>query len=635
MKNIVRYFHQSLSLKLSIGVLLMTALIFFATLGIVFVESRRNIRQESIDHAASVLNNVAQNISRYLNTVETATNANAWMAIETFRPDSLINLTRRILLLNGNVDGCSITAAPGRFGENDNFSAYTVRKADTIVSVREEQYDYYEKEWYRAPVKKGKACWVDPFDDNNPGTLSAVDLIASYCKPLYNIHDELIGVISSDILFSKLEKVMMEDKPYPNSYFIMLGSQGHFFVHPDSTRLVNQTIFNTTDAQQHQDIVTLGYEMISGKQGCMRVDVDGKSCLVSYRSVPNTPWSVALVCPEKDIFKSYHRLTNVIILLVLLSLIPIFLFCHRIVNRAIRPLNRLLDQTQRIASGDYSVVIPRTKRFDVVGRMQNSFAMMQESINRHVSDIQLINKGWVQRNEELHRARQLIEESDRQKTIFIQNVTHQIRTPLNIILGFAQIMRDSVGSLPLEEVKGFIGMMKHNALSLNRMVLMLYDSSESGATEELNNMHFEPVSCNELIRSAIDATHYRFPDLKISLETVIPDSVCIKSDNVYLMRSLRELLYNSAKYSDGKHISVQVSATDTVVRFVLTDTGRGISDEYYDKMFIPFTKVDDLSEGLGLGLPLAKRHIDNLGGKLILDRDYREGCRFIVEMPIA
>ena len=63
MKNIVRYFHQSLSLKLSIGVLLMTALIFFATLGIVFVESRRNIRQESIEHAASVLNNVAQNIS--------------------------------------------------------------------------------------------------------------------------------------------------------------------------------------------------------------------------------------------------------------------------------------------------------------------------------------------------------------------------------------------------------------------------------------------------------------------------------------------------------------------------------------------------------------------------------------------
>jgi hypothetical protein len=56
MKNIVRYFHQSLSLKLSIGVLLMTALIFFATLGILFVVCRRNSRQESIEQPASVLN---------------------------------------------------------------------------------------------------------------------------------------------------------------------------------------------------------------------------------------------------------------------------------------------------------------------------------------------------------------------------------------------------------------------------------------------------------------------------------------------------------------------------------------------------------------------------------------------------
>lgn len=635
MKNIVRYFRQSLSLKLSIGVLLMTALIFFTTLGVVIVESRRNIRQESIDHAASVLNSVAQNVSRYLNTIETATNANAWMAVESFYPDSLVNLSRRILLLNGNVDGCSITAAPGLFNKDDNFSAYTVRKADTIVTVREEQYNYYEKEWYRAPVKKGKACWVDPFDDTNPGTLSAVDLIASYCKPLYNIHDQLLGVISTDILFSKLEKVMVGDKPYPNSYFIMLGSQGHFFIHPDSTRLVNQTIFNSTDAVKHQDIITLGYEMISGKEGCMRVELDGNPCLVSYRSVPDTPWSVALICPEKDVLKSYHRLTNVIILLVLVSLIPIFLFCHRIVNQAIRPLNRLLDQAQRIAAGDYSVVIPRSKRLDVVGRMQNSFAMMQESINRHVSDIQQINEGWVQRNEELHRARQLIVESDRQKTIFIQNVTHQIRTPLNIILGFAQIMRDSVSSLPLEDVKGFIGMMKHNASALSRMVLMLYDSSESGATEELNSMHIEPISCNEMIRSDIETTHQRFPGLEIIFETTLPDSFCIKTDRLYLMRSLRELLYNSAKYSDGKHISVHVSATDTMVRFVFSDTGRGISDDYFDKMFIPFSKVDDLSEGLGLGLPLAKRHIDNLGGSLVLDKDYHEGCRFIVELPIS
>lgn len=635
MKHLTRYFRQSLSLKLSTGVLLMTAVIFIATLGIVFIESRRNIRMESTEHATSVLSNVAQRVTGYLNTIETATNANAWMVTDAFQPDSLVSFSRRILLLNGNVDGCSITAAPGKFRETGDFSAYTVRKADTIVSVREAPYNYYEKVWYRTPVELGRACWIDPFDDTNPGTLSADDLIASYCKPLYDSHNQLLGVMAADILLSKLTDVLTDEKPYPNSYLFMLGSEGHYYVHPDSTRLVKETIFSATDAVAHQDIITLGYEMTTGKKGNIRVEVDGRPCLVCYCPVEGTPWSLALVCPENDIFKSYNRLTNVIILLMLVSLIPIFLFCHRIVNNSIRPINRLLNQACHITEGDYSVVIPHTNRKDVVGRMQNSFATMQESINRHVSDIQQINDGWVQRNEELHRARLLIEESDRQKTLFIQNVTHQIRTPLNIIMGFAQIMHNSKGELSAEEIHRFIGLMKHNATALSRMVLMLYDSSDSGVTEELDNMHLESVSCNEIVREDIKATLQRFPGLEISFESTLPDSFCIQTDRLYLMRSLRELLYNSAKYSDGKHIAVHMSATDTVVRIVYTDTGAGISEDYHDKMFQLFTKVDDLSEGLGLGLPLAKRHITNLGGRLILDKDYHEGCRFIVELPIT
>jgi signal transduction histidine kinase len=99
------------------------------------------------------------------------------------------------------------------------------------------------------------------------------------------------------------------------------------------------------------------------------------------------------------------------------------------------------------------------------------------------------------------------------------------------------------------------------------------------------------------------------------------------------MRSLREILYNSAKYSDGQHMSVLVKQTDNTIRFVFEDTGKGISEADRDLIFEPFTKVDDLSEGLGLGLPLAKSHIQKMGGNIILDADYKIGCRFIVELP--
>jgi len=87
------------------------------------------------------------------------------------------------------------------------------------------------------------------------------------------------------------------------------------------------------------------------------------------------------------------------------------------------------------------------------------------------------------------------------------------------------------------------------------------------------------------------------------------------------------------KYADGKRIVIRIQERVSKIRFVIEDMGPGIPEDYRDLMFESFTKVNDLSEGLGLGLPLAKRHMRNLGGDLILDEKYKDGCRFIIELP--
>ena len=140
--------------------------------------------------------------------------------------------------------------------------------------------------------------------------------------------------------------------------------------------------------------------------------------------------------------------------------------------------------------------------------------------------------------------------------------------------------------------------------------------------------------CNDVAREAVAHTKKHFPQLAIAFETSLPDTLCIHANQIYLMRSLREILYNSAKYSDGQNISLKVTKTDTTVRFVFEDTGPGISENYRELMYKPFTKSDDLSEGLGLGLALSRRHIVNMGGTLTLDTDYHLGCRFIIELPL-
>jgi signal transduction histidine kinase len=94
-----------------------------------------------------------------------------------------------------------------------------------------------------------------------------------------------------------------------------------------------------------------------------------------------------------------------------------------------------------------------------------------------------------------------------------------------------------------------------------------------------------------------------------------------------------ELLYNSAKYSDGEHIRLHVSQMENFIRFTFEDIGPGLSEDAESMIFKPFMKVDDLSEGLGLGLPLCNRHLASLGGKLIYDTTYRSGCRFFMDLP--
>lgn len=645
MKSIVKHIRQSLSWKLSLGILLMAVPFFVLSMGILFVQSRYIIKSEATERAGSLLNTTMQQLSRFMGIVEVATNVNDWEVTENLHPDSLLALSRYIVWSNGHVDGCSISTEPDMFPQyGRHFSAYTVRESDTITTVVEEPYDYFEKVWYKTPRMLGKPCWVVYYDESDSLALTLEGMIASYSKPLYKetrreggkTVKDFVGVISTDLSLMRLSKVITSIDsllPYPDSYFMMTGKDGRFFLHPDSAMLFEHTIFDHADPQRNADIFALGHEMTTGKDGCMSVDIFGKRSLVSYKAVPGTDWSLALVCPESSVLRGYNRLHFVHTPLVIIGLLLTLLFSSVLVTRAIRPLNKLTGRLQRFTAGNYDEQVPRTDQPDVVGRLQNSFSTMQESLSRHINDIQRMNAEAEARNEELAKASELAQEADKQKSLFIQNVSHQIRTPLNIIMGFSQVLKEGCGMLPEEEAKSIIEMMRHNAILLDRMVLMLFDSSARGTTEELYANKNEVVLCNELAHECLNNIHSQFRGLSFTFMTDVADDFFIMTNRLYLTRTINELLYNSAKYSDGLNVTIQVTEMGSNVRFVVMDTGPGIDGKEVDRLFESFTKINDLSEGLGLGLPLSRRHISNLGGELFFDRNYQGGCRFIIELP--
>jgi len=363
--------------------------------------------------------------------------------------------------------------------------------------------------------------------------------------------------------------------------------------------------------------------------------------LVFYNSLPDTDWELALICPKGEILKSNYQLFMIAIGLLVGGLLLTMFICYLLTRRTIKPLNQLLALSKRIVDGHYEEGIPHSTRRDVIGRLQNSFATMQQSLYEHVSSIQETAKETEKHNKELAQAMTLAEESVRKKALFIQNVSHQMRTPLNIAMGFADVLGDNLktqkeskGQHPLrkEELADIIDTMTHNAIHLNRMVQMLADSSEYGSHELITKKN-DIVCCNTVAQECIDYTRERFPKATLFFESELPDKTTFKTNHLFLMRTLRELLFNAAKYSDGQHIKLRVTETITTIRFIVEDIGPGIEKEAQAFLFKPFAKVDDLSEGLGLGLPLAKRHVYGLGGDLLYDESYHDGCRFILEVP--
>ena len=634
-----------LSTQLSLGIMLIAAPIFILSLGVLYNQSRNQIHEEVSQYSMNTLKTTIHRVRTFMGTIETAANSNTWIVEENFCPEALMDISRRIVRLNRHVNGCSITAEPDMFPEYGRFfSAYTIRKSregaagtgDTIITEREAEYNYYEKVWYKMPRQLEKACWVDPFNDYNEGTLYTTELIASYCKPVYQ-GDKIAGIISTDLSFKKLaEAINAASLTYPNAYYIMLGGDGRYLIHPDTTRLFKKTIFTDTDPAKDKDIITMGYEMTAGNQGVVHIRHNGALYHVSYMPVPSTNWSMALLCPDSDAMKSYHSLGNLIIVLLVVGLLGILLLCYRAVKKLIMPVNDLIVTTQKIADGQYDSTIPTTTKKGVLGSLQNSFAHMQQSLNEHMGSLQANADELKRQNDALDKANRQTEESVRRKNQFILHMTQQMRMPLNVIMGFAHVLRESCtdDNLISEEDLGSITvMMKKNVIDMNRMMLLLYDATETDTTGALSRHRVDEVSCNKLSKECISHSQSHFPETDIQFETELQDSTCLLTNQFYLMCILRELLYNAIRYSYGKDIELRLTETETTVRFMVQDLGPGLPADLPELTFKPFTTTNNQSKGTGMGLSLVRRHTTSLGGNMIIDTDYHEGCRIIIEMP--
>ena len=390
MNRFLAYIRRKLSVRVSLWVVMFAAVIFIAALSFLFYQSREAVRQEAISHATQILDKTSLRVEGILNRVEVATNMTEWLVMRhPTKADSMFVYSRGMLTNNPDFYNCSIAFEPYYFQNYGRyFSAYSKHSGDSIRTFQggSDNYQYFFMDWYLMPQLLDHPCWTEPYVDLDVATNTS-EMVTSYCQAIKNNEGKLIGVINTSLSLNWLSQTISAVKPYPNSYSIMIGRGGTYFVHPDSTKITRQSIFTQTIEDNDTAMANLGHAMQRGEEGIKRMDIGGKDSYVFYKPLGKTGCSMAIVCPESDIFGGFDRLRRTVMSIVTVGLLLMLYFFIRIITRELQPLRRLAKEAETIASGNFDTKLPELQRTDEIGQLSNSFAGMQKSLVRYIDEL--------------------------------------------------------------------------------------------------------------------------------------------------------------------------------------------------------------------------------------------------------
>jgi signal transduction histidine kinase/CheY-like chemotaxis protein len=230
-------------------------------------------------------------------------------------------------------------------------------------------------------------------------------------------------------------------------------------------------------------------------------------------------------------------------------------------------------------------------------------------------------------------AREEAERANRAKSEFLSRMSHELRTPLNVILGFGQLLE--LGALDERGRKAVEQIIKagHHLLGLINEILDI-SRIEAGRL----SLSLEAVAVDEAIGEALALVEPLAGARKITLtrEGAAP-GVYALADYQRLKQVLLNLFSNAVKYNqEGGEVAARVSGSNGKVVIEVADTGAGIAADQLERIFVPFERLDadeGVVEGTGLGLPLARRLVQAMGGTLTVESELGAGSTFSIEVP--
>ena len=444
MAKLPRLITKTLSFRLSLTVIAALATLLLVALLIIFVFSRKAVKEEALHDAGQTLEATMQRIDNILLKVEQSSGNIYWKLLpHIHQPEKLELYTRKLVETTPYITDCTIT------WDTDS------NATDSIFTG-----------------------WINPEKKN-------ANAITTFRLPVFDGRRK-VGVMDVDISLALISKLVLEAKPSPNSFCTLLKNDGTVIVHPDSVAL-NKNILEFVK-NGHPSMAEAAQAMLDGGTGYKYFDLDGEDYYVFYkpferaevmgRALTRLGWSAGVIYPEDDIFGDYNRLLYTVLIIAVIGLVLLFLSCRFYIRHQLLPLRKLEKSAQHIAEGDYDKPIRYSRRRDEVGRLQNHFREMQQSLATRMGEMNQLSATLKERGEELQATYEQAQAAERMKTNFLYNMSDQMMSPVEGIRKRVQTINNTNGKLTEEETNQLVDGIQQRGEKVTALLNQLIAESE-------------------------------------------------------------------------------------------------------------------------------------------------------------
>lgn len=276
-----------------------------------------------------------------------------------------------------------------------------------------------------------------------------------------------------------------------------------------------------------------------------------------------------------------------------------------------------------------------------LGRLQYVFTEdITDTVSAQDVEAQIRNARIIESQKKTIENQQLlVDEADRAKSAFLFNMSHDVRTPMNAILGFTELAQTHIDER--ETVKEYLGNVAKAGNRLLRLINEVLDMSrvETGQA----NIELEKVDITESIDAIMSVCHPLAKDKGVDLEYVNKNvkDVMVMADDMHVSQALLKVLVNAINYTkSGGKVTFSIEQTQSERTgyakyiIVIEDTGIGMSKEFLEHVFEPFSREDNVTvnkiEGLGLGMTIVNRLVDAMGGTIRIDSQKKVGTKVTI-----